>query len=475
MPQRYRLYRRAYKSRDGQRRQTDTLWIDFRDHNNTRHRWPLDGSASACEQTAQRILALVDCRQRHDPPTPELFKWLDGAPEDLRRRIAAAALVDVGHASRNEALVSHLDGKRDAAGVLVMPGYRQHLEASDTPGHVEQTIKRVRRILDGCQLATWRDVCRPGAATVIRSYVGSLRKAEKRPLSVRTAGYYLRELKGFTAWMRADGRASHNPLEDMAGLQHEGQEEKGRRAFELGEMRALLEETARAKLDRFGMSADDRVRLYHFAYETGIRPGQIRKLTAANFDLDGEPPVVVTQARHVKRRTRHEQVLTPGMVKLLRPQLASKMPEAPLFATMPDKYTLAEMLRADLADARDAWIRAAGDDAKEAERRQRSDYLSPADRTGQRADFYSLRHTHGHTLGDAGLAQKDIAASLHHTRTATTDRYTRATIHARQKTVNSLPDVLPMTLRATGTDGRRGGRLRQNCAKPAEFGGRRRE
>ena len=71
-------------------------------------------------------------------------------------------------------------------------------------------------------------------------------------------------------------------------------------------------------------------------------------------------------------------------------------------------------------------------------------------------DTHSIRHTHGHThghtLGEAGLSQKDIMASLHHSRSSTTDRYTKATAAARQKTVGSLPDVMPLAFKRTGTD-----------------------
>jgi hypothetical protein len=266
-------------------------------------------------------------------------------------------------------------------------------------------------------------------------------------------------------------RAPHNPLEDMAGLQHEGQEEKGRRAFELDEMRTLLERTTQGKIERFGMTAEDRVRLYHFAYETGIRPGQIRKLTAGNFDLDAEPPLVVTRAQHVKRRTRHEQVLTAGMVKLLRPQLAKKLPGALLFPTMPDKYTLAEMLRADLADARAAWIAAAGTDAKEAERRQRSDYLA-APRPA-RGFLQPPPHARAHARLRRPLAdghRRQPSPHPHgHDRPLHAGADPRPTADGEQPARRAADDAARDRHR-----GSRGRRLRQNCAKPAEFGGLRR-
>ena len=456
MSERFRLYHRTFKDRAGQSRQTDNYYVDFRDHRNVRQRWPLDGSKSTCEDACGKLIKLVDCRQRGDVPHEDIIRWLDTISDDLRGRIAKADIIDPEHISRNDVLLNHLEGRKDADGNLVMPGYRQYLEDSGgTPGHITQTIARVRRILDGCGFTVWKELSRPAVPTRIRGFLATLRKAGKRPLGVKTCNYYLRELKGFAAWMKGDKRVTYNPLEDLDGFQHEDGESKDRQAFSVTEMLWLLDTTAKTKAERFGMTAEERVILYDFAYESGIRPGQIRKLVTKNFRIDDEDvaPVVVTEAKYVKRRKRHEQALDPDLVEVLRPLLAKKMPDALVFGTMPDKFTLGEMIRADMADARAAWIEAASDQPKELEKRQRSDFLTPVSHDGLRRDFYSIRHTHGHTLGDQGLSQKDIAASLHHTRTATTDRYTKATREARQRTVKSLPEVFPMRLRATGTDG----------------------
>ena len=74
---------------------------------------------------------------------------------------------------------------------------------------------------------------------------------------------------------------------------------------------------------------------------------------------------------------------------------------------------------------------------------------------GEKAVFYSLRHGHGTALGDAGVPEKDIAASMHHASRTTTARY----LHSDQKQVSAaiaaLPDLsYPVPALATGTDGR---------------------
>jgi integrase len=102
---------------------------------------------------------------------------------------------------------------------------------------------------------------------------------------------------------------------------------------------------------------------------------------------------------------------------------------------------MAEMLRRDLAAAREAWLSEKGLTAKQRSERQRSDFLSAVNHRNERAVFYSLRHGHGSALAAAGVAEKDIAASLHHSSRAVTKRY----LHSRQpdlaRAVAALPDV----------------------------------
>ena len=67
---------------------------------------------------------------------------------------------------------------------------------------------------------------------------------------------------------------------------------------------------------------------------------------------------------------------------------------------------------------------------------------------GERAVFYSTRHGHGTALADAGVPEKDIAASMHHASRTTTARYLHSDRRAIAKAVALMPE-----LAATGTDG----------------------
>ena len=56
---------------------------------------------------------------------------------------------------------------------------------------------------------------------------------------------------------------------------------------------------------------------------------------------------------------------------------------------------LARMLREDLAEARNQWIKEAKDNPQEYSQRQQSDFLADVNHEGEIFDFHCLRHTCG--------------------------------------------------------------------------------
>jgi hypothetical protein len=76
---------------------------------------------------------------------------------------------------------------------------------------------------------------------------------------------------------------------------------------------------------------------------------------------------------------------------------------------------------------------------------------------GERAVFYSMRHSHGTALAEAGVPEKDIAASMHHASRTTTARYMHSDRAAVSLAIGRLPDLsIPARQIATGTDGKPG-------------------
>ena len=116
---------------------------------------------------------------------------------------------------------------------------------------------------------------------------------------------------------------------------------------------------------------------------------------------------------------------------------------------------MADMLRADLADARREWMKAAQDDPGEYEKRSQSDFLSDENHEGERLDFHSLRHTCGGWLAMSGAHPKAVQAIMRHsTITLTMDTYGHFFPGQEADTVARLAEYMgdkPDHLRATGT------------------------
>ena len=131
----------------------------------------------------------------------------------------------------------------------------------------------------------------------------------------------------------------------------------------------------------------------------------------------------------------------------------------------------AQMLAADLAAARKAWIDEAKDDARERAERTKSDYLEYADAAGRVFDFHALRHQFISNLARGGASPKEAQTlARHSTIMLTMDRYTHLGIVDLSAALDRLPelpadkppDAEASVLRATGTDDVRS----QNVALP---------
>src|SRR5262249_26275750 len=143
--------------------------------------------------------------------------------------------------------------------------------------------------------------------------------------------------------------------------------------------------------ERFGMSGQDRALLYRLAVETGLRAGELRSLTRASFNFDSNPPTVTVLAGYSKRRREDTLPLRPDVAACINHRFGNRSPAATVFK-MPNAYDVIDMLRADLASARNAWIRAAKT-PQEQQGREESSFLAYRDDAGRVADFHSFRHS----------------------------------------------------------------------------------
>ena len=450
----YRLFRPTYTDRTtGQQRESPTYQIAFVDHMKRRQKFTAERRERQSRQIADRLMELIDCRRRGTTPEDRLRIWVETLPERQRERLAEMNLIErQATAGMIASLVGYLEGRPATDTKPAEPGYRQSLEAKGvTAKHVDLTCKRIANILAGAGFSVWRDLVAAGAATRVEMWLGQQRAAGT--MTVKTAGYYVREFKAFCRWMKKHGHAPAVAMEELTKPEHGGVDEVERRPLSVAEMRLLLASASKGPT-RQRTSGADRAFLYRFAFETGIRPNQIRALTVASFDLDADPPTVTSAARYVKRRRKHVQVLRPAIAAELAERFVTMMPTAQAIRMPKSRDHMADMIRFDLATARAEWIDAAGEDDKEREKRQRSDFLAATDHQGRRAVFYSTRHGHGTALAAAGVPEKDIAASMHHASRRTTERYLHSDQKAVRSAIDAMPDLAyPLPAIATGTAG----------------------
>jgi integrase len=276
-----------------------------------------------------------------------------------------------------------------------------------------------------------------------------------RGISVASSNYYLRDCKSFFRWMVKDGRCHENPLIHLEGVKGKADRRHDRRELSLDELHWLIDTTAQAG-EIYGMTGHAREMLYRLAVETGLRSKELRSLTRSSFVLDGKEPTVTILAAYAKNRRQDTLPLKPSTAREIAIYLHGKMPTAKAFP-MPNKDRVVDMIRADMAAARKAWI-ADAQSPQESGEREGTTFLSDVDERGLYADFHALRHTFISNLAAGGVHPKTAQRlARHSTITLTMDRYT----HMRRDDLAGALDVLPdldtpqrQRAVATGTHGR---------------------
>jgi site-specific recombinase XerD len=368
------------------------------------------------------------------------------AAELERRGIRVdAGLVDPAEEHARRPLVEHADD------------FRRYLSAKgNTAEYVGRTLFRLRAVLDGCRFIKIADV----QSSVVVEYLGTLRGQSK---SVKTVNDYLAAVKGFMRWLWRDKRSALDPLAGLSKLANsETDVRHARRDFRPEEL-ALLFQAARHSAETIRcLSGSDRHFLYLTACATGFRASELASLTPESFSLNGDTPTIKVQAACTKNRKEAVQPLPLDVAAVLRGYLASKLAAVPLWPDNPKAPTEswrlhgAEMIRRDLARARQGWLQSFHDARQRAEMEE-SDFLSYRDSEGRYADFHALRHSYISMIGRSGASPKEHQDLARHSTYGLTSRYTHTRFYDLAAVVRSLPIPLAASearaLQATGTEG----------------------
>lgn len=222
-----------------------------------------------------RQLGLVDPRREHPGLSRRAGESIQ-LPDGLAH-LSRAGIADAPSVTAEELLSVHLAGRRDADGAVKLAGFQQYLlNEGDTLEHVNLTVGRVRKLFDACGFVFWKDLAVDGAGMLLMTQLGAMRQRGKRPLGSKTINYYLRAVKSFCNWfVTVAERAPMNPLAKLKRVRVTEAEAKVTRDLDPDELAWVVYAAEAATSPRFGMGGDERALLYRFAYETGIRPGQI--------------------------------------------------------------------------------------------------------------------------------------------------------------------------------------------------------
>lgn len=424
-----RVFRQQYKDRSGKTGMSANWYVEIKDHLEVTRRIPGFPDKSFTTELGRKLEKLVTARALGEPPAPELARWLENMPPKLRQRLTDIGLLDSRTVASGKPLGEHLAEFHEAL-----------LAKGDTAKRAQEVVGKVRRILQGCRFTFYSDI----SASKVQRYLAELRDGGNG-MSVQTSNHYLQAVKQFCIWMVKDRRASESPVAHLSRMNVKVDRRHDRRNLSAEELGRLLVTTAEGP-KHHRLTGRARAMLYRVAMETGLRRQELRTLTPASFDLDGQPATVGVEPGDVKNRKPTVQAIRPELVAELKTWFreAGFATHVPLWPKL--TVRTAEMLKRDLDAAGIPYV----DDA------------------GLFADFHALRHSYISLITAGGVHPK-IAQRLarHSDINLTMSRYSHTLLEDEAKGLEALPEFPSMfgsdddcggaVLRATGTDGPSGG------------------
>lgn len=290
--------------------------------------------------------------------------------------------------------------------------YRDYLARDAGEKHVRVVITRVRRVLAGCRLATVADLRQKCVGANVEAFVWGLLKAED--VLSPTAAYIGKQTRSFTRWLwRKRGLLDFDPL---AGIDLPSQEtEHPRRALSAAELAGLIAAADGSGVVFRGLAGPDRAVLYLVAVATGLRVGELARLTPARFDLDADVPALNLHRKATKNKKAAEQPIPPVVATRLRAYLAGRPDADPIWPGLDSDWT-ADVFRLDLE--------AAG---------------IPVVVGDEEATFHSLRHSFTSLLATFAPLKVTQELARHSTPTLTIGRYSHTNMREKADAVARLP------------------------------------
>jgi site-specific recombinase XerD len=292
----------------------------------------------------------------------------------------------------------------------LLDAYGSAMASKSKQGHIDDT----RIAIEKFGFETLKHI----TADRVNKYAADLRKAGR---AARTIASHLQSIKGFTRWAVKNGKLASDPLATVSKPSVEDDRRLVRRFLSHDEWQ-WLDTTTRNSPEQFGMAGMTRALLYATAIQTGLRSSELRSLTRGKLSLTDAVPFVVAKPGGTKNKKLARQYVLPELAMELQHFVGRKLAGATVFP-MPKEHDVADMLRADMAAARLAWLNTFQEPQERIER-DTSDFLRSIDSEGERLDFHSLRHTCASWLIQRGADVKTVQTIMRHSDIRlTVDRY----------------------------------------------------
>ncbi len=312
-----------------------------------------------------------------------------------------------------------------------LPGKRG---GSATATHGEDVKRCLKRLAADCGWNCPADLRRED----LERWMSDQARADR---SARSINSHRAAVVAFANWL-ADpliGRLPANPFGTGRTAIRKADEEsdprRHRRAMTTDELTRLIEAARKAPRrpqERRGegdaglsglaperLSGEHRADLYAFLAGTGLRVGEVRKLTVADVCLDAAVAHVRVPAAVAKSRKEQTVPLRADLVEMLRRHVAGKASGEPVFEVP------ACLIKRFNADCKRAGI-------------------AKRDADGRTVDVHSLRTTFGTMLSRAGVPPRVAMELMRHSRIELTMKtYTDPRLFDLAGAVESLPSVAP--------------------------------
>jgi len=384
---------------------------------------------------------------------------LDRMVEDAEKK--AVGIIDRYAEHRTRPLAEHVSDYMD---------HCKHVGQSERHRHVKKVD--LERLIDGINAKRLTDL----EPTRVERHMHSLRDED---LSARKINAVRSHVLAFMNWCVKTGRCPDNPLTIVPKLDERKDRRRVRRALSEDELIRLLDAAEKrpgrelrmirrgknkgkllakvkpASAARARQTGRERRLIYLIAALTGLRRGELRKITWGDVELETATLRVRIGVGKAKREDfipLHPQAID----ELTAFKPADTKSTDRVFSALPTCRTF----ELDLERAREIWIDEAGDDKQEREQREKSDFLAKHDHQGRVVDLHAMRTTLGTKLARHGVAPQLAQRIMRHSDYKTTlGHYTVLGLTDTARAVESLPRIeltdaeTPANVAgATGTD-----------------------